>query len=345
MSESSLKNCGFIHRYWPISTSNRPFLPRGVLLIALPLTLFTTLFRVPSVYALGQTTEYGFHFASQFVTPSKQQLFLLHPQWMRYGFVVPYALPTFPANIKTLVIFNNESVTVPAPLNSADVTVWQNYIDTAYIPELTYFLRVYQDITAMEIWNEEDLCSGISYCPKVPATGYAYMLKRAANTIKSFNANIQVIMGGLAAGGPNYVIDVKNADADALKQVDAIGIHPYGQSPGEWCTSQCPGVLPFGDLATAIYDYKEAGGLPVWITEIGADNPDKNWQGQYAQKVFLTALQSGVNVVIWYSMRDKNSDSWGLIDKNNVIKPSGRVFAKMTNNRYLYHKTGILSFT
>jgi hypothetical protein len=263
---------------------------------------------------------------------------------MRYGFVVPYALPTFPANIKTLVVFNNESVTVPAPLNSTDVTAWKNYVDTAYIPELTHFLHTYQDITAMEVWNEEDLCSRRSFCPKVPATVYAYMLKRAADTIKSYNANIQVVMGGLAAGDPKYVIDVKNADASALEQVDAIGLHPYGRSPGGWCMSQCPGTLPFGDLAAIIHDYKEVGGLPIWITEIGADNPDKNWQGQYAQKVFLTAQQSSVGVVIWYSMRDGSKNSWGLIDKNNTIKPSGKVFARMTSTRYLYHNSGIRAF-
>ena len=334
---ANLKNCELIRQSWRIAAVNRPSHPLSALLIVLPLTLLTTLFRASSVYALDQTTEYGFHFASQFVTPSRQQMFLLHPQWLRYGLVVPHALPTFPANIKTLIVFNNESVTVSAPLNSTDVTAWKKYVDTAYIPELTRFLYVYQDITALEVWNEEDLCSRRSYCPKVPATVYAYMLKRAGNIIKSYNPNILVIMGGLAAGDTKYVRDVKNADASALEQVDAIGLHPYGRSPGGWCASQCSGTLPFGDLATIIHAYEEAGRLPVWITEIGANNPDKNWQGQYAQKVFLTAQQSGVGVVIWYDMLDGNKNSWGLIDKNNAIKPAGKVFARMTSNRYLYY--------
>jgi len=330
-----LKISGFIRQYWRVSDSNRLFLRFSALLIVLPLTLFTTLFGTPSVCALDQTTEYGFHFASQFVTPSAQQLALLHPQWMRYGLVVPYAMPTFPANIKTLLLFNNESVTVQAPLNSADVAAWRNYVDTGYIPELTRFLHVYPFSTAIEIWNEEDLCSGRSYCPKVPAAGYAYMIKRAASTIKSFNANIQVIMGGLGAGNPDYIRNVRNADASALKQVDAVGIHPYGQSPSGWCTSQCSGILPFGDLTTAIHAYKEAGGLTVWITEVGANNPDKYWQGQYAQKVFLSAAQNNVGVVIWYDMRDSGNSHWGLIDKNNNLKPSGKAFVQVSKNTFV----------
>jgi hypothetical protein len=315
-----------MRQYW----RNHIFLLLVALLVVLPLTLCTLLLRVSSVYAAGRMTEYGFHFASQYGNPSKKQLALLHPQWMRYGPVVPHGLPKIPSSIKTLVIFNNESVTVQAPLNSEDVTAWHNYVDTGYIPELTNFLHTYQDITALEVWNEEDLCAGSSYCPKVPAAGYAYMIKRAASTIRALNAHVGIVMGGLGTGDPNYVRSVRNADARALEQVDAIGIHPYGKSPNAWCTSGCSSSLPFGDLKMSIDAYRNAGELPVWITEIGINSTDTYWQGKYAQRLFLCAAQSDVPVVIWYGMQDGGNGYWGLLDTNGSIKPSGKVFANFS---------------
>ncbi len=313
---------------------NHTFSLLGALLVVLPLTLCTLLQEVPVVYASSQITEYGFHFASQHGPPSKKQLAFLHPQWVRYGPVVPHTVPVLPSSIKTLVLFNNESVTAQAPLNSSDVTAWRNYVNTGYIPELTNFLHTYQDISAMEIWNEEDLCAGSSYCPKVPAAGYAYMIKKAASTIKAFNANINVIMGGLETGDPNYVRSVRNADASALEYVDAIGIHPYGKSPDGWCRSGCAGTLPFGDLATSINDYRHAGGLPVWITEVGINTLDKNWQGQYAQRLFASAVQNDVPVVIWYGIRDGSNGYWGLLDASGSMKPSGHVFTRFSRIQF-----------
>lgn len=282
-----------------------------------------------SIYA---STEFGIHFASQFYTPSSEVLQQLHPQWLRYGPVVsiPYTLQTFPSSIKTLVIFNNESVTTRAPLGSTDNTAWKNYVDQNYIPQLTQFLASYHDITALEVWNEEDQCT-VPSCGGIPAASYAYMLKNAAATIKHSNPTIKVIIGGLSSGQIQYIKDIKNADSAALSQVDGVGFHPYGKSPGGWCVSGCPGVLPFGDLATAINEYKNTAGVPVWITEIGANVSDTAWQADYLSRVFTVMQQTGVAVGIWYDIADGTSGThWGLLDPNNSVKPSGQMFEQFT---------------
>jgi hypothetical protein len=134
-------------------------------------------------------------------------------------------------------------------------------------------------------------------------------------------------MGGLASGNTQYIRDVKNTDQTAFAQVDGVGFHPYGKSPGGWCASGCTGgTLPFGDLAASIRDYNQTAGLPVWITEIGTNTTDQNWQAEYLQRVFTVFQQSGVvPMVIWYAFND-GAGAWGLVDTTGNIKASGRTF-------------------
>jgi len=90
--------------------------------------------------------------------------------------------------------------------------------------------------------------------------------------------------------------------------------------------------LPFGDLAASIDNTRSVGGLPVWITEVGSETTDKEWQGQYEQRVFSVAARSGVLVVIWYGLQDGGNGTWGLLDENGSIKPSGQVFTQFSGD-------------
>lgn len=168
--------------------------------------------------------------------PNADQLRALNPSWVRFVYRPSKAMPSLTSEVKQLVIFNNESAE-PAPISSEDGSVWRNYTDNVYVPALENFIKSNPNIDAVEIWNEEDYCAGDAYCPRVPASSFAYMLKKAAATIKSQNPSIKVIMGGLVSGQPSYVADVKNAESNVFDQVDAIGIHPYGKSPDNWCSS------------------------------------------------------------------------------------------------------------
>lgn len=268
----------------------------------------------------SSTTQFGFNFSPQWTVPTLAQYQMLNPQWVRFGVVLNAKYPFVPSSVKKLVLFNNEE-TPTSPLGSTNIQTWKNYVDTSYVPVIKTFLAQHADTNAIEVWNEEDL-GGSS----VPTQAYAYMLKSAAKAIKAINPNIKVVMGGLASGNPQYIKNVKSADRNAFNQVDGVGFHPYGKSPGGWCAKNCSGgVLPFGDLATAINQYKQAGGLPVWITEIGANTTDTAWQAEYLQRIFKVFQQTGVPVAIWYAFNDGSGD-WGLVDRSGNIKSSGRAF-------------------
>jgi hypothetical protein len=273
--------------------------------------------------AATTTTQFGFNFSPQWTVPTLSQYQALNPQWVRFGVVLNANYPFVASSIKKLVLFNQEETT-DAPQGSTNVQAWDTYVTNSYIPKIKTFLAQHPDTAAIEVWNEEDNCPG-GGC--VPTQAYAYMIKNTAKAIKSINGNIKVIMGGLESGNTQYIKSVKSADSRAFSQVDAIGFHPYGKSPAGWCAKGCSGgTLPFGDLATAINQYKQAGGLPIWITEIGTNSTDQNWQAQYEQRIFTVFKQTGIPVAIWYTFNDGGGGPWGLVDVNGNLKPSGNTF-------------------
>lgn len=271
-------------------------------------------------------TEFGFHVYNPTTDPTAAQLQQLHPQWMRIQLDVthPIPAPVYTTNIKTLMIINNQVVEAGKwpPTTSTDINLWKAYIDGHYIPALKRFLASVPNISAVEIWNEEDLHSAY-----VPPNAFAYMLKVAAATTKTFNKNIQVVMGGLASGSTTYVSQVRAADASAFNQVDGVAIHPYGVSPGGWCTAGCSTNLVNGDLAGDVNNYHNASGKAIWITEFGVSTHDTVWQAEYLSRVFSTLQHTGlVPVAIWYAYSNSGA-SWGLVDNSGIIKPVGQTFS------------------
>lgn len=269
--------------------------------------------------------------------PSKDVYNTLAPKWVRFVYFPDKGIPSdIPEAVRKLVIFNNES-SQGAPIGKTDLSLWNNYINNRYIPDLEAFLQQYASVVnAIEIWNEEDICPSEEFCPGVPPKAYAHMLKEAAAKIKSYNANIKVVIGGLNSGNLSYLQTMQQAEPDVLNQVDAVGVHPYGTSPAGWCKdgkdADCNGiVLPFGDLADKVNMYKDATGKPVWVTEIGFGTEDEVWQAKYLNKSFAVLSSNNVPVVIWFGWSDRmrggiDEPNWGLVNDRDTIKASGVEF-------------------
>ncbi len=287
--------------------------------------------------AVEDKTNYGMQIDVQTASkiPNNVQFSALNPAWVRFVYRPENPSPALPLTVKKLIVFNGESAG-PAPIGSSDINQWKNYVDNIYVPEMEAMITSNPNIEAIEIWNEQDICPDITYCPGVPAQAYAYMLKKSAAAIKAKNPNIKVIIGGLASGLASYVTDVKNADSAALNQVDAVGLHPYGKSPDGWCANGCrEGALPFGDLAFSIWEHGEAAGKPVWVTEIGYGVGYDNWQAEYLNRTFTVITKEKVPVLIWYGWIDSmtggdGGNNWGLYTSSGSIKPSGTMFSTFT---------------
>lgn len=188
------------------------------------------------------------------VMPSEDVFKLLKPKWVRFVYFSNKGIPQgIPSNVKILTVFNNQvkqeiHKTIPTESSTApegsrlrdinkytteDSAAWNVYTDEKFLPALKEFLITNPRVDAIQIWNEEDLCSAkTGDC--IPADAYAYMLRESARMIKAHNEKIKVIMGGVASGQIEYVERMKEIPG-VFSQVDAIGIHPYGKSPDGWC--------------------------------------------------------------------------------------------------------------
>jgi len=309
-----------------------------VLVLTVPLTVFISQKQqnLKQKATGNNTTEFGIQIDLNEDTkiPSSAQFAALNPSWIRFVYRPDKPIHSFSSGRKSIVIFNHESAGGDVPLESTDFNAWKSYFDTSYFPALRTFVESNPNTSAIEIWNEEDHCSSGVYCPRIPETAYAYLIKNAAHIIKTQNASIKVIMGGLADGQPGYITNVKNADPASLSQVDAVGIHPYGKTPDGWGAEH----LPFGELSDSIILYRAASApLDIWITEIGLGLDDSVFQAEYVRRSFTLASSINVPVVIWYGWIDSmtggnGSNNWGLYTADSlVMKQSGLAFASFTS--------------
>lgn len=267
---------------------------------------------------------------------------VLKPHWVRYIIQRDGSIPDFGIpNSKLLAVFSGEAaegaLVNPGSNNNRDL--WMRYINEKYLPVLNNFLNRYPDVGAIEVWNEPDLNCLASFCPTVSADVYSYMLREAAKVIKARNPNIKVISAGLASGNTAYLSQIKSA----LTQVDGVGLHPYGVSPGGWCaqtSNDCPVELPNGNVSNVINAYFTTGGKPVWVTEVGTGTILRPvWQAEYLNRIFKALSETGVvPVIIWYSFSDYDSGGGGETDMGlvsggrfNAIKAAGLEFELFTN--------------
>ncbi len=277
--------------------------------------------------------------------PSAGQLDILNPGWIRFVYTPDHNLPNIQAR-KFLVVFNSQSTRglnvspfAECLKDEADLPYfedeetnkWIKYTNCSFLPALKNFEEKYPFISAVEIWNEEDVCSETS-CTFIPPQAYAFMLKESSSIIKNKNSNTNVIMGGLGSGQTSYIEQVQSADPMSFSQVDAIGVHLYGKSPSGWGSE----ILKTGDLAEAVEEYRGKTPLDIWVTEIGYGTDDKEWQGEFLQKSLEELFRLNVSVIIWYSGVDgmtgtNGKGNWGLIDRAGNLKPAGIRFSNMAN--------------
>lgn len=295
-----------------------------------------------TVYAT-RGTEFGMqmdtHYANKI--PNLTQLQQLKPAWVRGDYNKITFSPNWPASVKAIVLVNNETTHGQNPRRNEPFAMWKTYVDTVYVPKLQSILHKSPLISAIEVWNEEDICHP-DFCPYVPPQVYAYLLDHAATTIKAISPRTKVIMGGMAAGQIQYLQDVMRADLTGFSKIDAIGLHPYGASPDGWCVSGCGGnVLKTGDLATKVMDYWTTAGKPVWVTEIGVASQNPAWQAEYLIRCFSIFQRLQVPVVIWYAWIDTMNPDFGLMDGQGNMKLSGYAFRSFNHQSLSFANLGV----
>lgn len=116
-------------------------------------------------------------------------------------------------------------------------------------------------VTSYEIWNEEN--SSYFWQPQPDPGAYATLYLSARAAIRKVDPRAHVVVGGLvpARAGPDFLVDMIAARPDARRQIDAVAIHPYAQTP----------QAVAGVVLGMRHSLDAAGltGVPLEITEVG----------------------------------------------------------------------------
>jgi Cellulase (glycosyl hydrolase family 5)/Peptidase_C39 like family len=231
------------------------------------------------------------------------------------------------AGVKILFILNQETFWGNGPWANGD---WERYTRefAAECGKIAAHYKGNKNL-AWEIWNEGDLKGEASVF--LDAEIYAPILKAASAAIKAADSGAIVVLGGLAGGNEGgYITQVRKALGGTLP-VDAIGLHPYAHYPPNFAAAPTWGFWvqggKLGDKLNTVVS--AAGGVPVWITEIGVsetvDYPAEQYPMVMKYLEGIQALTSGrfkraVPVVIWFAWSDIMRHA-GIVFQNSQPKP------------------------
>lgn len=284
-------------------------------------------------------TEFGVQIdaKNQAVMPSDSQLNMLGTTWVRFdvpGNLSENQSASYSASVKKIAVVNK--ITFPSSPACFDDSAscrdaWSGFINTTYLSVLENILdNIGDKIHAIEIWDEPNVNTGTS--PTfVPAQSFGLLLQASSGFIRSYKPKLEIIAGGLSDADIIYLQSAKAAHPELFSDIDAVAIHPSNVPDKIKDFSESVETLQKSLLNTPFNINK-----PVWITQIGieefsrVDSPRN--QQEYLEAVFveLKSIPSSPTVFIWYGFSDSlkgknNTDGWGLVTINNVLKPSGQV--------------------
>ena len=179
-------------------------------------------------------------------------------------------------------------------------------------------------VTSYEIWNEPN---ATRYWHPGEAGDYADLYAAAHAAIHGADGAARVVVGGLAASGPDGVTPADDFlrrmyahRPDLEGSVDAVGLHPFARDP--------QGV--YRNVATFRHDLDDIAGkgIPIEVTEIGwpaTEIPEQiraSYLAQVAEK--LARSDCGIDRVMPYAWVEQ---SFGIANQDGSPRPSATAYS------------------
>jgi endoglucanase len=199
--------------------------------------------------------------------------------------------------------------------------------------------------------------------------------------IKNADPNMQVVMAGIAAPVPDYVMGIvdwcitnrgTNEDGSPNLPFDVINYHYYASSTDSANHSGdsgsngiCPELSTFAEIAELLIIQGQMYNVPVWITEIGYDEVAGSpiatiaigsktvydVKADWTLRTSLMAARTGINKIFFYEAYDDEPNSGvefatsGLLDAttSTLRKPAGDFLYQALNllNGYIFSSSSI----
>ena len=191
-------------------------------------------------------------------------------------------------------------------------------------------------LCAVEIWNEPDLSTFWTGT----ATQFATLVQRSYAAIKAIDPSITVVLGGVTAGGTDFLSSLYS---NGVKNYcDAVAYHPYvwPHAPDEeWRTGNIFSGYTYHSFVRNINAVKSImtsngdGSKPLWLTQVGWPSGGNNGVSEAQQAAYLTnavsiAFANGVEKFFAYELKAPETDAsdpesfFGILHSDYSFKPA-----------------------
>ncbi len=148
-------------------------------------------------------------------------------------------------------------------------------------------------IEAVMFWNEPNNKSHWDFEIDPDWEKFAAMVKLAAEAVKSENARLLRVLGGISPIDPAFI---RNMDAKGvLSCLDVVALHGFPLDWNHWTINEWP---------DKIQEIREVTNLPIWISEVGASTFGAEEIQEFGLRRSAELLIGRVPRIHWYSLYD-----------------------------------------
>jgi beta-xylosidase len=148
-------------------------------------------------------------------------------------------------------------------------------------------------IEAVMFWNEPNNKSHWDFEVDPDWSKFAEMVKLAAEAVRSENAKLLRVLGGISPIDPEFI---RNLDSKGvLNYLDVIALHGFPLDWNHWSIHEWP---------DKIQEIREVTKLPIWISEVGASTFGAEEIQEFGLRRSAELLIGNVPRIHWYSLYD-----------------------------------------
>ncbi|EYF03208.1 glycosyl hydrolase [Chondromyces apiculatus] len=148
-------------------------------------------------------------------------------------------------------------------------------------------------IEAVMLWNEPNNRSHWDFEIDPEWRTYAAMVRLAGDAVKSENARLPRVLGGISPIDPRFIGNMR--DQGALEHVDVVAVHGFPLDWNHWQIHEWPDKLA---------DIQAVTSKPVWVTEVGVSTFGAEEVQEFGLRRSAELLTGRVDRIHWYSLYD-----------------------------------------
>jgi beta-xylosidase len=148
-------------------------------------------------------------------------------------------------------------------------------------------------VEAVMLWNEPNNLSHWDFEMDPEWRIFSEMMSLAAQAVKSVNASLPRVLGGISPIDPRFITRMK--EQGVLEHLDVVAVHGFPLDWNHWQIHEWPDKLQ---------EIREVTDLPIWISEVGVSTFGAEEVQLFGLKRTMELVLSQVPRVHWYSLYD-----------------------------------------